>query len=80
MPSKVIEKSLPGLDKSFKAEFVDNRLQAATIGQEELAAAKYKARIGNVFIADPSVEILSESPLQIKVTDFSGTWLFNYPR
>ena len=77
---QVIEKSLPGLDLSFKAEFMDNKLVAATVGEEELASRKYKARIGNVHIAEPSVEVSGTSPYDIKITDFSGTWIFTYPR
>jgi hypothetical protein len=77
---QIIERPLPELQKSFKAEFVDNKLMTATVDQEELTARKYKARIGNVHIADPSVEVSGSSPYSIKITDFSGTWLFEYPR
>ncbi|MEW6720726.1 MAG: hypothetical protein AB1346_09770 [Thermodesulfobacteriota bacterium] len=75
-----IEKSLPELQKSFKAEFVENKLVAAMVGQEELSFTKYKARIGNVNIQEPSVEVSGNGPFTIKVTDFQGTWLYNYPR
>ena len=77
---QVIEKSLPELKKSIKAEFMENKLVSATVDQEELTSTKYKARIGNVNIADPSVEVTGNSPYSIKITDFSGTWMFNYPR
>ncbi len=76
----VIEKLLPNLQKTFKAEFEGNKFILASVDDQELSPKRMKPRLGNVYVPEPAVEVEGESPYSIKVLDIQGTWWFDYPR
>ena len=79
-PGKLIlEKAFPKSNKMLLAEFEDSKLIKATVDGEELTPAKFKPRIGNVLVNDPSIEAADAGSSCIKVLDSQGTWWFGYP-
>lgn len=76
----VIEKSLPLLRKTFKAEFEGDKFIIASVDQEELTPKRFKPRLGHIPPPKPTVDVSGENPYAVTVLDFQGTWWFDYPR
>ncbi len=75
----VLEKELSKYNKKVQAEFEENKFIRATVDGEELVPSKFKSRISNVLINDPTVQVSEDAACSITILDSQGTWMFSYP-